>query len=653
MKIINKKKKIILSCILTISLVITCLCINTSSKATEATNDNLTDYSSISRDTSISVDENGVLNISRNKREKEQIMGPENTWTLFVYMTGSNLESQYECASYDIEEMLKANFTEENIKNVNVIIQTGGSKDWHSNRICSNKIERFKVDTNSFRITNLARMENASMGSSDTLYDFLNWGINNYPAEHMGVVFWNHGSGVSRGLCFDENYDDDSLSVHELEYTFAKINKKMTSKFELIGFDTCLTGSLEYANILAPYAKYMVGSADVAIAKGWYYTDVINYLLENPDATGDQLGKVVCNSTAAFMEDYYKRNPVDYTYATYDLSKVDKVCIETNYLAKYLYDTLISDPSKYDVLAKFNKSRLIFAHECVDIGSILYYFENTSELNYDTTYFRQALNELIIHCNFKNKFDNQKSGIGITLFMPFNDCNLQQLNTYRNVCFSPYLLKYLEYIKAGSIRNDMSNYQAIPWENSPYFFENNFDFINYDTDYSKEKNISEITKNKLMENSNYATDGFPLTWYNNLATNNNTRHLENESQKPNKNFVLPDGQALTTYIISQNNTTTIYSFPVLINEEESSIRIEETLNSNGETTYTTLGVWDASDSPYNNNKIARGYLPLKENSIIVPMYDVFDIDLNEYTTEYGDEFIISNEFEYYITENNN
>ena len=64
-------------------------------------------------------------------------------------------------------------------------------------------------------------------------------------------------------------------------------------------------------------------------------------------------------------------------------------------------------------------------------------------------------------------------------------------------------------------------------------------------------------------------------------------------------------------------------------------------------------MWDASDSPYNNNKIARGYLPLKENSIIVPMYDVFDIDLNEYTTEYGDEFIISNEFEYYITENNN
>ena len=64
------------------------------------------------------------------------------------------------------------------------------------------------------------------MGSASTLYDFLDWGISNYPAEHMGVIFWNHGAGVSNGVCCDENYNDSSLSVHELEYTFAKLNKK-------------------------------------------------------------------------------------------------------------------------------------------------------------------------------------------------------------------------------------------------------------------------------------------------------------------------------------------------------------------------------------------------------------------------------------------
>ena len=42
-------------------------------------------------------------------------------------------------------------------------------------------------------------------------------------------------------------------------------------------------------------------------------------------------------------------------------------------------------------------------------------------------------------------------------------------------------------------------------------------------------------------------------------------------------FMLPDGQLLTAYIISQDDDSTIYSFPVMINDSESSIRVEETI----------------------------------------------------------------------------
>ena len=48
-----------------------------------------TDYSSIKRDTTLSVDSSGVLQINRNEREEEKIMGKENTWTIFMYLCGS------------------------------------------------------------------------------------------------------------------------------------------------------------------------------------------------------------------------------------------------------------------------------------------------------------------------------------------------------------------------------------------------------------------------------------------------------------------------------------------------------------------------------------------------------------------------------------
>ena len=266
---ISKKGYAILSSILVLSLAISSLCLHFFSKADRSrqsfTKGIDTDYASIERDTSISVDSSGVLQINRKEKDStsEKSMGAEGSWTLFMYMCGSDLETNYLAATTDIKEILAANINTDNIKNVNIVIQTGGCKSWHYKDISNEHIQRYEVDGETKDLKQVQSLGNANMGNANTLYDFLNWGITNYPAEHMGVIFWDHGSGVSCGVCADEQFDYDSLSVHELEYTFAKLNKKMNSIFEMICFDTCLSGSLEYANILAPYANSMAASADL------------------------------------------------------------------------------------------------------------------------------------------------------------------------------------------------------------------------------------------------------------------------------------------------------------------------------------------------------------------------------------------------------
>ena len=714
MKKYFNKGYIILSSILILSLTVSSVCLHFLSKADNQiqsiTKGDTTDYANIERDTSIAVDSNGVLQINRNEREKEISMGRDNAWTIFLYLCGSNLETHYQAASNDIAEIMSANISPENIKNVNIIIQTGGSRRWHSNNISSEKIQRYKVNANNENLDFLQELDNTSMGDPDTLYDFLDWGITNYPAEHMGVIFWNHGSGVSNGICADELYNNDSLSVHELEYTFAKLNKKMTSKFEMISFDTCLSGSLEYANLLAPYARYMIASADIESGEGWCYTESINYLLDNPDSTGAELGKVICDTYANYYDSKAISNsrPPKYTLATYDLSKAANVCVEANYLTKYLYDKLMNDDSEYWNIFNFRLTRLRYSTDTADIGSIIDYFDTSDKYDYNTTYFKKALDELIVYGRISSKYSAKKA-YGITLYSPVSTLSLADLNNYRNICFSPYWLNLLEYMNIRTLATSMDKYQVYSWENSPYFFENDFNFLNYDNYDGTNLNINSIVNNILATNSGYSNSGFPSIWYNNilnaqspnknglnpvtinpdmkitrsnnvissqiakinlntvnavyntLFTNINGSFIclgQNNKLTYNKTtggissnfneewFMLPDGQLLTAYIISQDNESTTYSFPVMINDTESSIRVEETINNNGEANYTTLGVWDSSDNKYYGDHFARGYLPLYSGTSITPIYDVFDLDSDTFETEYGEEYIVNGQFEF-------
>ena len=278
------KKQIIISissCLI-IALIAISICFHNFSKADNDiadTKDKVNnDYATVTRDTEISTEPSGALNIVRNEPGNTP-MGKENAWTIFIYLTGTDLETNYENATKDIKEMFHARFNDTNKENLNIIIQTGGCEGWHSNEIASDKIQRYKVEKN--KLVLLEEHPLASMGDPNTLYSFLNWGIKEYPSEHMAVLFWNHGSGVENGVCQDPLFKNDPLTLNEIEFAFARTRKYMSSPFDFIGFDTCLSGSIEYANILAPYAKYMVASADLEPNNGWYYTPIINSILDN------------------------------------------------------------------------------------------------------------------------------------------------------------------------------------------------------------------------------------------------------------------------------------------------------------------------------------------------------------------------------------
>ena len=124
------------------------------------------------RHTFISTNKNGVLNIKRDLYKNERPMSDDDTWTILMYVAGTNLESSYSNATADFKEMMSANFNSTNAKNINLIIQTGACRNWHTDNISSNKIGRYKID-NSNNLTLIEEKNLENMGSPDTLCDFL------------------------------------------------------------------------------------------------------------------------------------------------------------------------------------------------------------------------------------------------------------------------------------------------------------------------------------------------------------------------------------------------------------------------------------------------------------------------------------------------
>ena len=121
-------------------------------------------------------------------------IGPNDTWTVLMYVCGSDLESTSTrmgggLATGNLVELTQAKLG----NNVNYVIETGGAKKWQNDTVSARYLERYEMKDG--YMTQVEQVPSASMAESSTLADFLNWGVKKYPADHYMLVIWDHGGG--------------------------------------------------------------------------------------------------------------------------------------------------------------------------------------------------------------------------------------------------------------------------------------------------------------------------------------------------------------------------------------------------------------------------------------------------------------------------
>ena len=223
---------------------------------------------------------------SGSRAKRTTIMGNNrDVVTLMVYMCGTDLESQHGMATSDLKEMISAPISD----NINLIVMTGGCKQWRVNGI-SNKVNQIWQVKNGQLHQLVDNAGTGAMTDPKTLSSYIQFCKQNFPANRNMIVFWDHGGGTISGYGYDERSGGhSSMNLPGIQ----KALRDGGVLFDMIGFDTCLMATAENALMLSEFGDYMVASEETEPGIGWYYTNWLTKLSQNTSMSTLEIGKQI------------------------------------------------------------------------------------------------------------------------------------------------------------------------------------------------------------------------------------------------------------------------------------------------------------------------------------------------------------------------
>ncbi len=594
----------------------------------------------------------------RRAEKKSTPMGDEDSWTVFLYLCGTDLESRVGFATGDMGQLLNASMGE----NVRFVVQTGGTATWQNDVFDNSKCERYVIENGDIELVDSVALQN--MGDAETLADFLKWGVENYPAEKMGVDIWDHGCGCIGGAAIDEVNGCDSLFLAEMDQAFAAAYEEMTDQFEFIGFDCCLMGTAEVANIMASYARYFFGSQETEPGSGWDYTAIFNYISENPSCSGGDLGKVVADS---FYQECASSGQEDgCTFTIVDLSNFDDFVIAFNDYAMNLYDAAgenLSDIVR-GILSADNfggNNKTEGYTNMVDLGGIV---SQCSDY-VDGSDLLEALEDVIVY-NINGK--QHKDASGLSVYYPLHIGGSSELKIYSGITLSPYYLSIVDMVAKGYTEGGYDN--AIffdadgAWDSdTPEEDDSYFEYADEEDEglsqlitFSQEPTLDDngTYRFTLDEDGLEYAVGVEAMIYMEIDDEHTVELGETydiiadwETGEFEDNFdgywlSLPDGQLLPTYIVDADEDMIVYTSPILLNGERTNLRIIQ----DDDGCYID-GAWDGIDE---NGVPSRDVRKIKEGDEITVVYTLIssenvednqEFTLDPYTWQKDDEIIYS------------
>lgn len=337
------------------------------------------------------------------------------SWTVLIYANGNN---ELEPEITDTIEKLKL----ENINDdFNIVIQLARADKELVSKLRGN-IESEEKDRwsgvrryliNDKGIMEIEVLEDINMAEPRALYEFLLWGLENYPSNNVMVILSGHGAGFI-GAMTDFTYDKPYImTLDGLINVFYKLYENTKKRIEVLLLDCCYMNLLEiwyeFSNIPFNPIKYLIVASDDVKIEGISYIHFIRYL--------------------QVKEKLYKENKKKLIDTINDFNSNDK--LEDELILVYLEKVKFED-----IKNSFNNICKIIIENNIDIKGELkkqfpnektgpfvniVYLCNVMKLfidysNYDIDKILDSLREVIIYPRIEEL--NKNINNGLTIYMP-------------------------------------------------------------------------------------------------------------------------------------------------------------------------------------------------------------------------------------------
>lgn len=549
------------------------------------------------------------------------------SFTLFVYMNGSNLETTHEQATADISEILSAMQDKDSTyhDSLTVVMLLGGTRQWHTkdsfNLAVSSDCLTCVVVTRD-TIQTWQTFERSSMGNPVTLSQFLRVGQSAFPADNYGLIFWNHGSGSVGGFGYDECYPDDrSLSLREIREGLESSRFPDNKKYAFIGFDACLMATLETASVLSPYADYMIASQELEPGGGWNYRRVIPLLASYSSSAGTFYENMVRSYIATYDKDV--KQPLE--EVTLSVTRLDAVPALTASVGQFFSHQLASLSSSS--FPRFSKARSqsrsfgmpAFTFSGPDMTDLLDLCNRMAEFSDSSLLcdIRTRLGEAVV-CSGTSGSLSHDTVCGLSLYFPcYNFSQARSLEEYYHCGFSPDYFSFVqEYIRQWQSGYASASSSTFPDKVLP-------DALSTDMILHTRK-IYAVLLSQTPDGRwlSYGMDCDGIT----LNPHGQIENASDSLGQWNRKWIHVGGKTVAAYMVFSDSSSLNYTVPVLLNGERSDLILRYDEKNPG-------GVVAGARRHLNDQTPDKGITPIRKNDRIVYLCPEFQSD-DEFPVRY-------------------
>ena len=255
-------------------------------------------------------------------------------WTFMVYLDGDNNVEREAIDAFMGMSLVGST------SNVNIVVQFDRISGYNESYGGWTTCKRFLVTlgmtpTAANAIEDLGE---CNMGDPDTLSDFVEWAMAEYPADNYALILWDHGSGwkkkwvpwkdetgIARGICWDDT-NNDHLTLQETE-------QALTGDYiDVLGYTACLMHMIEVTDQMIGCSEESVGSESITYS--WPYDRILSDLTGNPTMSPSTLAQTIVSCCNEHQKPYVT------TISAVDEGDVPSLVTTVDNFAQVLIDLL-------------------------------------------------------------------------------------------------------------------------------------------------------------------------------------------------------------------------------------------------------------------------------------------------------------------------